>query len=1371
MASIVLIYGLLFLQLIGSTSYQFENHTVSNGLPSNFVKDIFQDRNGNIWVATDFGLTQIQSNTKKVYRSVFLSPYIKEIHDYGLKDSILVIGSGDIRVGSYQNGNWTFNSIIPVTSQENENEVYAPIHSFKHENGSWWFSEPHGFSMWNGVSLQRFTVPQFANSKSIYRGFRFHQTNKDELIILSQQGYIWKYNFSKKSLVMLPDNPLEQIKTVDASYQINSNKLLIGGEQGLFLSDFNFKGTVHKLVTIPQVVDIIKSNETDTYWVASKTGSLYLIKISHDSKSASIVQKVEGFHKIKSLLLDSQNNLWVGTDEGIRIMTPTLFKGFEFPSKDSFIDNITWDGSNAFYAATKQHIYKVNPFNKNNPIREIGELPTGSISGMGMYQNTLILGDYSGKLYELNGKDQLTFFGQLKTGSGEFKDSDISHIIKGDGLWVTSTGGNDIHHFELSGMQSVYHIYQNKKIIPIHSIAYDSSANRLFTFSVTDKIWVNQIDAVSKTQSNFLAVEIPDTTDILTIQDVQLFEDKFIFLATSQGIVQIPLQPEQDLQDAYWISKFQNFPYYLIKSIRPITDEMIWVGAEHGVFIFDKNFIINYSTEDGLLSSMSTCLEWGNGFLLSGHVNGLSMAEFPIDFKTSSKKFDIKDLQVDDKWYDVNQTIELKNAKASIWNLSIGDNTFPKSDFVYFVKSSGQQWQPIFNLNDFQLYFDEDHNQKVSIVRFNKRNVVAQEQILHFSLSKRWTESVWFYVFQGLLLVLFFYLWYWILVLKKRQNSALRSLNQTREQIATIINTAPVFIFSALPNGVIRMVEGKAYSEMELEKEELVGKSLFNLFKSEAFHHAFNGVLNGLSQNVIVDRNSRSYEVNLLPVYEKNGLTTINGIGVDITQQVHSERYLRLANDRAEQMRYQAEQANKAKSKFLANMSHELRTPLNAIIGYAQLLNMDKDLSQRQRQFIKTMQSSGHHLLNMINDILDLSKIESGQLELVNTVFSLKSILTETENIFRLQAHEKGLQFQTTITEDLPGLIEADEPKIRQILMNLVSNAVKYTERGTINCSVWIKEKHTKSQFNSTLFVFEITDTGRGIPEDQLHEIFLPFRQVKGHFSKGTGLGLTITKNLVELMGGSISVHSIAGKGSTFKVELPLKVIAEESAESPQQMEYALVPGKSIHALIVDDIDSNRLLLDEMLQSIGFETTSMDSGKDALKLLKEKSFDLVFLDLNMPELSGEEVIHMVRTYFNLQIPIIAVTAQTFFNENHYLEKRGFSGYISKPFLLSTLLETIYKSTEGILQPCDKKEIFLKEEEPTDDLEIAYTYLKSLEPVEFKKWKEALEMTDVESLSELIRAKHTPNLLKNVIHNQDYRFLLQLDERLQNDIIN
>jgi signal transduction histidine kinase/CheY-like chemotaxis protein len=305
--------------------------------------------------------------------------------------------------------------------------------------------------------------------------------------------------------------------------------------------------------------------------------------------------------------------------------------------------------------------------------------------------------------------------------------------------------------------------------------------------------------------------------------------------------------------------------------------------------------------------------------------------------------------------------------------------------------------------------------------------------------------------------------------------------------------------------------------------------------------------------------------------------------------------------------------ANQAKSEFLSNMSHELRTPLNGILGYAQILKRAKNLEDTQVSGLKTIYNSGNHLLTLINDILDLSKIEAGKLELYPENITCQSFIDSIIGIIRMRAEQKDVCFAYETVGDLPLGVEIDEKRLRQVLLNLLGNAIKFTDKGQVTLRISAIEE---------IFRFEVVDTGVGMTEEELQKIFKPFEQV-GDTQKraeGTGLGLAISRQLVELMGSEIKVKSELGKGSTFYFDLALKVVAVE--EKIEQRRISAYKDDKKTVLIVDDYPDNRLILRQMLENIGFKVIEANNGKDSIKLADKAN--IIFMDLVMPVMNGFE---------------------------------------------------------------------------------------------------------------------------------------------------
>ncbi|MGE0085643.1 MAG: MASE3 domain-containing protein [Desulfococcaceae bacterium] len=400
-------------------------------------------------------------------------------------------------------------------------------------------------------------------------------------------------------------------------------------------------------------------------------------------------------------------------------------------------------------------------------------------------------------------------------------------------------------------------------------------------------------------------------------------------------------------------------------------------------------------------------------------------------------------------------------------------------------------------------------------------------------------------------------------------------------------------------------------------------------------------------------------------------------------------RELRIKEQNLEEARKAADAANRAKSEFLANMSHELRTPLNGILGYAQILRRDRELRESQKNGLDVIERSGTHLLNLINEILDLSKIEARKLELHPAQFRFPEFLHGIAQIVQIRAGEKGISFHSEIASNLPPAVRADEKRIAQVLLNLLSNAVKFTDKGGVVFLVMktdIRDLPPEKQENDSRVSirFQIEDTGAGIPEDKLEDIFSPFRQVGDHTRniEGTGLGLTISRRLVRLMGGELNVKSTEGKGSTFWFDLMLEkaqtVTEIRKADADQIVGYK---GEKRRVLIVDDRWENRAVLSSFLTSLGFDLAEAGDGREALLLAGEFRPEMIFMDLVMPGMDGFEATRQIRNSPDLNhIRVVAVSASFSLSPEEIIAGSGLDGYIAKP----VQFEEIFKALEKYL---------------------------------------------------------------------------------------
>lgn len=437
-----------------------------------------------------------------------------------------------------------------------------------------------------------------------------------------------------------------------------------------------------------------------------------------------------------------------------------------------------------------------------------------------------------------------------------------------------------------------------------------------------------------------------------------------------------------------------------------------------------------------------------------------------------------------------------------------------------------------------------------------------------------------------------------------------------------------------------------------------------------------------------------------------------------LEQEIQRRRELAAQNHALEKAKLQAEAANRAKSQFLSKMSHELRTPLNAILGFTQVLAYDSSLSSQHQEYISIINRSGEHLLDLINDILSMSKIESGQVTLSENCFDLYCLLDSLEEMLRLKANTKGLKLLFERTPNLPKYVQTDKSKLRQVLINLLGNAIKFTTTGTVMLRVKLGNgeqpyQPTKNLQKTTIF-FVVEDSGCGIAPDELDTLFEPFVQARrGRQSmEGTGLGLAISRQYVHMMGGDITVKSTLGQGTifTFDIQVGLATSVDEKPLSSKRRVIGLEPNQpSYRILIVEDAAVNRKLLIRMLEPLGFEVCTAVNGQEGVELWQSWSPHLILMDIIMPIMDGYEATQTIKkTPEGHNTVVIALTASAFEEEQEIVFKAGCDDFIPKPFREDILLEKIAQhlgarycfedlSPNASPQPEDKVTILTRED--------------------------------------------------------------------------
>jgi len=519
------------------------------------------------------------------------------------------------------------------------------------------------------------------------------------------------------------------------------------------------------------------------------------------------------------------------------------------------------------------------------------------------------------------------------------------------------------------------------------------------------------------------------------------------------------------------------------------------------------------------------------------------------------------------------------------------------------------------------------------------------------------------------------------------KKEAVEKLAESEARARLIVDTAHDAFIGMNSDGKVVTWNAQAVATFGWNREEAIGQSLGNLIIPTAFREAHKiglrkflesgeaPVVNQRLELTALHRSGREFPIEITitnPVSYEGGYF-FGAFLRDISERRQHEAELQRAKE-------SAEAATRAKSEFLANMSHELRTPLNGVLGYAQLMQRSNGLTSDQRESLDAIAKCGAHLLDLINDVLDLSKIEAGRIELEPGPTNLRQLTVELRHVIAEPARKKGLRFFVEIDPGLPSRLILDGRHMRQVLLNLLGNAVKFTEQGHILL--------TFSRAEDGRLYCEVSDTGIGIEENSLEEIFEAFRQTRdGSSAGGTGLGLTISQRLVAAMGGELRVKSQPGIGSSFYFLIPMvpaeNLGAEEAGSKIEEplFDAHLEPGQDLTALVADDSSVNRRILAALLDSAGVRVITAEGGKEAVALAIQHRPDIVLMDLRMRDLDGLQATRQILSNpATSSTPVIMVTASAFGDSRQAALDAGCVDFISKPIRAAQLFEKLQRHT-------------------------------------------------------------------------------------------
>ena len=551
-----------------------------------------------------------------------------------------------------------------------------------------------------------------------------------------------------------------------------------------------------------------------------------------------------------------------------------------------------------------------------------------------------------------------------------------------------------------------------------------------------------------------------------------------------------------------------------------------------------------------------------------------------------------------------------------------------------------------------------------------------------------------------------------------------RSLIESERKYRYLYEHTPVMLHSIDSQGKILSVSQYWLEKMGYASQEVIGRRSTDFITPQSQEYAREKVLpkffrTGSCSNVFyqwVRKDGSLIDGLLSAISEMQDGKIVRSLAVviDITEQRQKEKL---------------EEANKAKDNFIANMSHELRTPLNSILGFSQLLQNDSRLVAEQLKFVDIISQSGQHLMTLINDVLDLSKLTAEKLELQHCNFDLIHFLNNIATIFQFRAREKNLQFVTEISPELPVIVDADETRLRQVLLNLLSNAFKFTQTGTITLSASYIDRIEEDNCRVR---FQVEDTGTGIPEDKLGSVFEPFKQIESHSDEGgTGLGLTISQNIVRLMDSEIHLESQIDTGSRFWFDLDLRPLYDRPFTNPIEpsLEKRML-NQTCKILVVDDNEDNRFLLVQCLQPFGFTIEEAGDGREGLAIAKEFQPDAILVDLLMPIMNGKEMVARLRQDTQFQNTVVLMISA---NIHSILDSSDLQcdGFLAKPIILEQLLNLLDRHLQLDWQKIDSRSKTFSNFTTPEQEEL----IRLLELVDFGDMDSLLEQVDLLSVDD------------------------------------
>jgi len=1152
--------------------YQFIRYAEDEGLSNTLVKSVTTDKNGLIWVATDKGLFRFDGHNFTQVVDDLPSSYFKSICCRNNGDLIASTDLGVIRIqGDPQS--WNVSIIKKGSVKETDSLLSYPKTIYEDHNGVLWLSDNHKIYCLKNKDFKSYSLGSKVSTNNYLRSFSFAEDGFGNLYSFSEPGYVFRYDQKNDKFIELELS--QRLSNIHCVVNVDNETLLVSTHDGLFELQTDRQGFCKKMRLLNKEIEAsyIIATSKGHFLAGTWANGLYEIKKTGFEYTFS---QFTAFPEksINHLCLANDGSVWIGSDNGLFLMRPNLFRAPYQQSISTYIQSLNEfsDGRICFTDGMK--ILAADPDPKGAP-QIIKTVKTTVLQALPS-SNGIWYSDVNARIWFENNRGEVIHNFKFNAYGGA-----VFHLMndKSGNLWACQDANPSLICITSGYIVKQYGITDGITSRPL-STTIDNKGN-IYAGGMSNNAFLFQFDAVNDRFTNLSKpLNFEGNIDI-NVNDMVSSKKEVLWMGTSFGLIKYE-------KGIFTRIKTGDMTADAVKAVAIDIYDNVWFGNSSGLHQLYDDELLSFDEKVGMLSKSIAyrCLhfDWKNRIWV-GTVSGLVVSS-PLLPPVKSTTPIILKLLIDNKY-----SITYKPAGTTINNKSfvtmvVGVPEYPSKYIRVEMLLQGRDtaWTPLNKSNEIILA-NLDLGKYTLLIR------ARQNGNFQFSKPLSWTftvKSVWYFrwwqimLYTLTLIVLFWFGIKWYTNKLKRNNEKLE--NTISERI----------------------------HEISIHKEQI--------------------------------------ELQNLSIMHKND-------------------ELEKTNFELQAAKVKAEEAMEAKSAFLSVMTHELRTPMNAVIGFSHLL-IQNNPRPDQLDDLKTLRFSAENLLALINNILDFNKIEANKISLEQIDFNLRNLIEEIISSMKIRGQHDSIELNFNYDERLPDNVIGDPLRLSQIINNLLSNAIKFIENGSVIIDLKLNSQTEKG----VLIDFSVTDTGIGINDEALKSIFEAFTQASSETSRkygGTGLGLAITQKLLELHGSKIEVESEIGKGTRFYFSINFAENSATSTQLPQrEFSYDFTQFDGQQVLLVEDNKVNKVIAYKFLTSWNLKVEIADNGLIAIDKIKHQTFDLVLMDLQMPEMDGYKAAETIRQYgiepFT-SLPIIALTASSKAEVYENIFLSGINDFISKPF--------------------------------------------------------------------------------------------------------